>query len=142
MPDETAHPGWTIDTLHAHLVAQMEANDRRYSERFVSQEQAIKKAEDATEKRFEGVNEFRAALATQTHNSPTRIEVDAGMSAIEQRLNADSARISALEGDMKGLGGRGAGMQQLWAIGVAALIALAAVISAVVVIASAVTSGP
>ena len=65
--------GWTIDTLKEHLEALMVSQhsgmsnslkdfERRMDERFSSQLAAIVKAETATEKRLEGMNEFRAQL--------------------------------------------------------------------------------
>lgn len=75
--------GWTTDTLKAHVDRQFELIERlrleaekRYEQRFQSQEKAIDKSDTATEKRFEGVNEFRQALADQTSKFLTRDEYD------------------------------------------------------------------
>lgn len=77
--------GWTIDTLAAHVVYMIREADRRYEQRFAAQEtavanalaaakEAVDKAEAATEKRFEAVNEFRAQLNDQAARLMTRDE--------------------------------------------------------------------
>lgn len=138
--------GWTIDTLHVMLMKVMDERDRRHEQRFDAQEKAVLKAETATEKRFEGVNEFRQALADQTRESPTRIEVDAqykslsdqisnAQKSLEDKAASNSARISALEGDMKALSGQSRGVQQQWGYifaAVGAITAIAAVVIAII----------
>lgn len=88
--------GWTIDTLAAHVSSMFREADRRYEQRFVAQEKAVAdalaaqdkavqtalmaakeavgKAEAATEKRFDAVNEFRAQLNDQAGRLMTRDE--------------------------------------------------------------------
>lgn len=83
-------------------------SDRRYEQRFEDQQTAISaalaaartavdaalasakdavsKAEAAAEKRFEGVNEFRATLADQQRDLMPRPEAEQRMKTIEERL--------------------------------------------------------
>ncbi len=77
--------GWTVDTLHNHISDLMRAADKRYEQRFDAQEKAVKdalasadravnKAETASEKRLDSVNEFRKTLSDQTGTFLTRAE--------------------------------------------------------------------
>ena len=77
--------GWTVDTLHSHIVKLLDAADKRYEQRFDAQEKAVRealaaadraviKAETAAEKRFDSVNEFRGQLKDQTSTMLTRGE--------------------------------------------------------------------
>jgi hypothetical protein len=89
---------WTFETLRAHLVALMDANDRRYEQRFGDQntavnaalqaaEKAVTKAEAASEKRFESVNEFRETLSDQARTFIPRAEAELRMGTIERDLS-------------------------------------------------------
>jgi hypothetical protein len=90
---------WTVETVLTHLTALIESNDRRYEQRFVAQalatdaalaaaERAVLKAEASAERRFEGVNEFRATLADQQRNLIPRAEVDVIVRGISEKMNA------------------------------------------------------
>lgn len=102
--------GWTVDTLAQHVAELMGANDRRYSERFDAQEkaladallaakeagaaaisttkEAVTKAENANEKRFESVNEFRNTLKDQATHFLTRTESVAVTAPLERAVEA------------------------------------------------------
>lgn len=97
---------WNVEVVLTHLTAVIDGNDRRYEARFVAQalatdaalaaaERAVLKAEAAAEKRFEGVNEFRATLADQQRTLIPRAEVD----VIVRGLNTT---IAALEKTLDG----------------------------------------
>lgn len=75
----------------------IDANDRRYEQRFVDSKTAVEaalsaakeaviKAEVAADKRFEGVNEFRAALSDQQIRLISRTEVQAILTGLEARI--------------------------------------------------------
>jgi hypothetical protein len=92
--------------------------DRRYTERFDAQEganrlaldaaeKAVLKAENAAERRFESVNEFRATLSDQAAQFVTRKEVEALFVAVNGTLGR-------LEQGASNSAGRGAGMSQMW----------------------------
>ena len=107
--------GWTVDTLHAFLIAinaekdrQQAERDIRYQQRFVAQQDALhaallasekavgaaliasdraaSKTETALEKRFDSVNEFRKTLTDQNATFLTRAEGDARFDAINGKL--------------------------------------------------------
>jgi hypothetical protein len=101
-----------LDRLERTIASLMQANDQRYEQRFLDSQtavgaalsaartavdaalsaakEAVAKAEGASEKRFEGVNEFRAALADQQRNLIPRSEA-------ELRFNSAEARLAVLE---------------------------------------------
>lgn len=118
----------------------IEANDRRYEQRFGDQdravsaalaaqekavaaalkaaETAVSKAEVSAEKRFDSVNEFRASLADQAATLMPRNET-------EIRLNALADRLSAAEQQLAQSSGRSGGVQQGW-LALVGLVTIAA----------------
>ena len=62
-----------------------------------SAETAVAKAEIATEKRFESVNEFRASLADQTSSFMTRDEVNVRIQSLTTTTSRNAELIAALE---------------------------------------------
>jgi hypothetical protein len=89
-----------VDVLRAEFAAfkeLMEERDRRHEARFDStdektslalnaSEKAVSKAEMATEKRFDSVNEFRAQLKDQASTLMPREEAAARFMAIEEKI--------------------------------------------------------
>jgi len=75
-------------------------------------DKAITKAEQTTEKRFEGVNEFRAALSDQSSLMLTRMEYQAQQQTLNERVGMLSDTVKTLEarlaGKHEGIGGVGA----------------------------------
>lgn len=75
----------------------MDERDRRYEERFVAMdektslalaasEKAVVKAEMATEKRFDSVNEFRDTLRDQASQLLPRAEADSKFAAVNEKF--------------------------------------------------------
>ena len=138
--------GWTVDTLHSHLVRMLEERDKRFEQRFIAQQEAIQaallaqkdavaaaltaadraltKAESASEKRFEGVNEFRSTLADQAALLMPRGEVSTLISALDGKVSDLADRVTRAEG-------RNAGVALSWAIGTAGIGLLIGVIGIV-----------
>lgn len=79
---------WTVDSLKEHLETIME-------NRFRSQEESGRKLAHEMELRESKNNEFRGQLSDQAAKFPTRVEVEAKMSAIESKLNAKSFQVTA-----------------------------------------------
>jgi len=105
---EASVSGWTTDTLHQHLSRRMDDLDRALSRRMddadkaiqaalVSAEKAVGKAEAASERRFEGVNEFRQTLSDQAATFPTRGEVAAQIERVNAEATRNTARLGELE---------------------------------------------
>lgn len=111
---------WTTDTLKENLENEIHAvrkqiaeSDRRYEQRFDGQEkatnlalqsakEAVTKAEAATEKRFESVNEFRAALADQSNTLLTRNEYSTNHQNVIDKIDDVAKRIAAIESQARG----------------------------------------
>jgi hypothetical protein len=125
--------GWTVETLKEHLECVISAHDRRYEQRFRDQgaagesalnaaKEAVLKAEHASEKRFEGVNEFRAALSDQQRTLMPRAEA-------ELRMAANEAQIKTLLESRVERRGESRGAQAIWGYIVGAIGLLLAIAS-------------
>lgn len=146
---QLGNQGWTTETLLAHVTALLaaersrseaivEANDRRYEQRFQdtktavdaalsAAKEAVIKAEEAANKRFEGVNEFRGTLADQQRTLMPRAESEALHRATNERL-------TRIEKAGVGEAGQHLGMKSgyAWAIGtVAVIVTVLAAVSAI-----------
>lgn len=110
--------GWTVDTLRIYLFRLLDERDKRYAERFLDLEKALQvalqgsqkaidKAENATERRFAAVNEFRQTLSDQATQFVVRKEADAQSARLTDRLVDLDKRITRAEG-------RGSGLQSSW----------------------------
>jgi hypothetical protein len=108
--------GWTIETALAHALAIIASNDRRYQQQFDAlekntamalsgAERAVSKAETASEKRFDGVNEFRNTLADQQRTLMPRSEVDGIKHALDDKVQALKERMDKSESERAGLKG-------------------------------------
>ena len=100
--------------LRVSTVERFEDRDIRYQQRFDAQTKAIDaalqaakeaviKAEIATEKRFEAVNEFRGTLTDQAATFVSRAEFNAVRQAYDDRIAALTTRLDKDEGKSAGL---------------------------------------
>lgn len=132
--------GLTIDTLRLLIEAKMAESDRRYEQRFLAQQtsvdvaiaaakEATTKAENATEKRFEGVNEFRAQLNDQAGTFISRNEANTRMDSLAEKITDISDRLNLLAGrDAGKIDSRGV---MIAAVGL--MIATASIVTAVII---------
>lgn len=104
------------------LTAALAAAKEALIAALASSEKAIGKAEDATEKRFQSVNEFRATLADQQNQLATKSEVQLRFVAIEDKL---STALSTLDVNK----GKGMALSTVWAMGIAGLTVLIAAVA-------------
>ena len=92
-------------SLREYILMLMQERDARYEQRFVAQEkasqsalaaarEAVLKAETATEKRFEGVNEFRKTLSDQTNTFMPRAEYTVQHVALNEKVDAIAAQLT------------------------------------------------
>lgn len=88
---EKSVSGWTVDTLKDYV-----------EQRFVAQENAVRIANEASEKRFDAVNEFRAQLSDQTRTFLPRTEYDARHETLENRVSELTDRLNRSEGKTQG----------------------------------------
>jgi len=126
--------GWTIDTLAVYFQRQHDDLITLLNERHQAQQEAIRKAETAAERRLDSVNEFRAQLADQTASFVTRAEYSA-------RSEALFARIDNVEKQLDQTSGRTAGVRLSAGTLIGAVSGLAAFITIVVVLANVFTGG-
>ena len=127
---------WSLETLHEHVLSIIASNDRRYEERFAASQRAVElglagtkseisaalaaadravmKAEVATEKRFEGVNEFRGALDQQQRTLIPRAEVDVLMKGIEQKIEQNTKQLDAQQKQLTAIAAERAGIKGGW----------------------------
>ena len=94
-------------------MALIALNDSKYDQRFTGQKEAVKdaleaanaavrKAEMAAERRFEGVNEFRNTLADQQRTLIPRAEVEVLVSGLNKEIEGLKVRIAAAEQQKQG----------------------------------------
>ena len=113
MPEPESPNGWTLDTLATHLTSKIEALDRfcvtnfaqgkeRVDMALAASDKAIGKAELATEKRFEGVNEFRQTLADQASHLMPRAEYKIQNKAMDERVSTLAADVIAIKSGAAG----------------------------------------
>lgn len=81
---------WNTATLKEWVDQRFNESDKAMSAALQAAQHAVDKAEKATEKRFESVNEFRAALTDLTRSFVPRSEY-------EQRVKSMDATILRLE---------------------------------------------
>ncbi len=129
-----------VVAIEAGLIALKELlteRDERYKQRAMSQDEAVKsaletsekaitKAESATERRFEGVNEFRQTLADQASTLMPRAEYNAQHKALEEKVAASENRINEIQTAQISLLARGGGLKEAWGYIIAASSAIAA----------------
>jgi hypothetical protein len=90
-----------IAALNVRLTEQMASQTQANKIALDAAEKAVLKAEQASEKRFEGVNEFRQTLTDQATTFITRKEVEAllmGVNATLGRLDTGASRMDARAG--------------------------------------------
>jgi hypothetical protein len=114
MASRDSKAGWTVETLHEHLIARLDAQEKlgeereaRNLERFAnandrvivamaSSEKAITKAEIATDKRFDGVNELRGALSDQATLMLPRTEYTTQHQSLIEKIDDLKDRLGKL----------------------------------------------
>lgn len=95
---------WTVDTLREHIMGLLAEKDKQIAIALTSAEKAVTKAEAATEKRFDSVNEFRKTLSDQASSFVTRVEYDTLKERID-RSEGKSLGLSAGWGYLVGIVG-------------------------------------
>ncbi len=135
-----------ISEKHAHLVSMIQGNDKRYEERFSASQKALElglagqkseisaalaaadravlKAEMATEKRFESVNEFRGTLDQQQRTLIPRSEVDVLVRGIEEKIAQTTKQLDELKTAFAAMNSERAGIKGGWgyAVGIVGFV--------------------
>ena len=86
-----------IGSLDRILSRRMDDAGKAIDAALVSAEKAVTKAETASERRFDSVNEFRKALSDQTATFIPRAEYDTAHASLSDRVTANADRMAALE---------------------------------------------
>jgi hypothetical protein len=92
-----------IDVRLTELRALIDSHAMNVSVALTSADKAVSKAEAATERRFESVNEFRQTLSDQTKNFIGKVEFEALREASAARIADLSSRLDKTEGKAVGL---------------------------------------
>ena len=120
-----ADAGWTLDTLEKYMSRRLDDMERRaddrekmHVERFAAakervdlamaaSDKAILKAESASDRRFDGVNEFRKALSDNSATYMPRSEYAVQHQSLVEKIDTTVAAVakmqSAAEGRIKGV---------------------------------------
>lgn len=140
---------WTLTTLRIYFDKLIEANDARYQQRFQQQgealtaaflaqksavdaalaaaDRAVTKAEIASEKRFDAVNEFRRSLDDMSRQQMPRLEC-------EQRMGTLKDQLDRVEAFQRARGSEITGSKDSWAT-ITAIIAILISVASVAVLA-------
>ncbi len=97
------------------------ALDKNIQIAMVAADKAVTKAELATERRFEGVNEFRQTLADQATRLMPRAEYEVQHKALEDLVELTSRRLGVVEALNANIQGRIWAVGAIWSIFVAAV---------------------
>jgi hypothetical protein len=98
LPDPKWRPpeGWTLDTLHLHVITIMNEREKRLDERFLSQEKAgVRLAEELAGYKSQS-NEWRGALNDNTVKLLLRTEYDVAHRTLVERVEQVSKSVSAV----------------------------------------------
>lgn len=113
-----------FETQDRAVAAALAAQEKAVAAALAAADRAVAKAEMAAEKRFEAVNEFRAALADNFRTLMPRSESEQAIRALTEKLDTLTARVNARDD-------RGRGMGALWGVAAGAIGLLIAIISIV-----------
>lgn len=94
--------GWTVDTLKEYVEALRSDDQKAVQAALLAAKEAVIKAETATEKRFESVNEFRQQLGDQSNTFLPRPEYNAQHKALEDRVTDLTDRMNKTDGAKSG----------------------------------------
>jgi len=95
--------GWTFDTLYIHVMEISKAAKEGVNAAMASAEKAILKAETATEKRFDSVNEFRQAMRDQQENFANKSETNLRLEDLAKRLDRVTTGMELSSGRSSGI---------------------------------------
>lgn len=90
--------GWTVDTLKEYVERRFTDQDKAVQAALLAAKEAVLKAENATEKRFEATNEFRQQLSDQTNTFIPRNEYDAQHQALVDKVATLTDRMNQDKG--------------------------------------------
>ena len=87
----------SIISLREYVDIRFEAQEKATATALSNADRAVTKAETATEKRFESVNEFRAALADSARDLMPRQEAERALKVLEDKYGVLERRVNNSE---------------------------------------------
>ncbi|GAB3959676.1 hypothetical protein [Micromonospora vulcania] len=117
-----------VDAKLANLDTKIAAQAAQVGLALRSADKAVTKAETATEKRFESVNEFRQTLSDQTKTFIARVEFEVVRDSTATHVADLASRLDKIEG-------KGAGLNAGWVYLVGGLTVVAALVGLIVALA-------
>jgi len=103
MEDDHNPDGWTLRTLYIHVMEISKAAKEGVNAAMASAEKAILKAETATEKRFDSVNEFRQAMRDQQETFANKSETNLRLEDLGKRLDRVATGMELSTGKSSGI---------------------------------------
>jgi 3-oxoacyl-ACP reductase-like protein len=119
--DDHNPDGWTLNTLYIHVMEISKSAKEGVSAAMASAEKAILKAETATEKRFDSVNEFRQAMKDQQETFANKAETNLRLDEIARRLDRVTSGMELSSGKASGIVTVALGLAWLVTTGIALL---------------------
>jgi hypothetical protein len=112
--------GWTLNTLYIHVM-EISKSAKEGVSAMASAEKAILKAETATEKRFDSVNEFRQAMRDQQETFASKSETNMRLEDLSKRLDRVTSGMEISSGKATGVTTIAIGLAWLVTTGIALL---------------------
>jgi len=84
------------------MIQRFNDQDKAVQAALLAAKEAVLKAETASEKRFESVNEFRGQLADQTATLIPRAEADTRFNALAEKISDLTDRVNKTDGAKTG----------------------------------------
>lgn len=97
------------------VATALSAAKEAVSSALAAAKEAVTKAENASEKRFESINEFRGTLQDQTRTFIPRQEAEIRFKAMDDQFNALASRVNHVSEKQIQGSGKMEGAQALWA---------------------------
>lgn len=113
-------------TLREYVDARFDAQERALNAALASAKEATEKADAATEKRFDSVNEFRKALDDNNRLLLTRNEYTGAHQSLVDKIELNTKRVDEIIA-------KDSGMNQGWLIFTGIIIVIGSIISTIVV---------
>jgi hypothetical protein len=107
-----------------YVDGKFEGQEKAVAAALAAAKEAVVKAENAAERRFEAQNEFRGTLTDQARTFMPRAEAEQTIRAINEKLDVLTARVNARDDRVRGMGA-------LWGIAAGAIGLIIAIISIV-----------
>jgi hypothetical protein len=114
----------------------LDERDRRYEDRFTAMDTAVTKAEVATEKRFDSMNEFRGTLSDQAATLMPRAEALSRFKGYDEQISELKNDVGLLRENQSRSGGKESAGEQAsaksdWNVGIVIAIVLSLIASAI-----------